>query len=291
MKRTRSDSDDGQTGVDRTRAAVRRLLVLVDGTVARKALEYIQTEYAKCHSKFGMLPPGTAPDGVVALDADTVAVVVVQRDEVSAWVNSWTEESASAVLVCFGTAPDEGTKWYRQKLSEGIRGGDSGGAVEIAVGCRDTCAFKISCFCRCDIGPFDIDEFRASIEPRCPMPLSELFADEERLRKRRRSSSGPPADLPPVLVVVTSESYERPYILTCPRGSIPKDTLEAALKSDKTFHFTSARPDEFTSAAWDLYFGIVALDEDKDDLPDGRPNPVKEFHGGEIHGCLYVEWE
>jgi hypothetical protein len=269
---------------------MKRLLVLVGGTGAVEALEWLQFEYADCLSEFTKLQPGTAPDDVVEPPDDTVAVVVVRRDEVSAWVNKWARESSSAVLVCFRTAPDEGTRWYRQMLSAGIKDGHSG-AVKIAVGCRDTCAFEISCLCRCDIGPFDITEYRSRIEPRCPMPSSEPPADEGRPRKRRRSSSGSPADPSSVEVVVTSERYERPYILTCPRGSIPEDTLEAAFKSDKTFHFTSSRPDEFTSAAWDLYFGIVALDEDRDGLPDGRPNPVKEFHGGEIHGCLYVEWE
>ena len=292
MKRTRPDSDDGQELDEPILAAVRRLLVLVGDTGALEALEWLQSEsvregYADCLSEFIMLPAGTAPDGVVAPPADTVAVVVVRRDEVPAWVNSWTEDPASAVLVCFGTAPDEGTKWYRQALSADIKDGHSG-AVKIAVGCRDTCAFEISCFCWSDNGPFDIDESRSRIEPGYPMPALESPADAGRPQKRRRSS---PADSLPVLVVVTSERYERPYILTCLRGSIPEDSLKAALKSDKTFHFTSSRPDEFTSAAWDLYFGIVAFDEDKDDLPDGRPNPVKEFHGGEIHGCLFVEWE
>ena len=269
---------------------MKRLLVLVGDTGALEALEWLQSEYADYHSEFEMLPPGTAPDDVVEPPDGTVAVVVVRRDEVSAWVNSWAQESSSAVLVCFRVAPDEGTRWYRQMLSAGIKDGHSG-AVKIAVGCRDTCAFEISCLCRCDIGPFDIDEFRASIEPRYPMPALEPPADEGRPRKRRRSSSGSSADSQRVLVVVTSEGYERPEILACSRGSIPEDTLEAALKSDKTFHFSSSRPDEFTSAAWDLYFGIVAFDEDRDDLPDGRPNPVREFHGGEIHGCLHVEWE
>jgi hypothetical protein len=263
---------------------MKRLLVLVGDTGALEALEWLQAEYADYHSKFEMLPPGTAPDDVVEPPDDTVAVVVVRRGEVSAWVNSWAQDPASAVLVCFRVAPDEGTRWYRQMLGAGITDGHSG-AVKIAVGCRDTCAFEISCLCRSDI-----DEYRSRIEPRYPMPALEPPADEGRPRKRRRSSSGSSADPSSVLVVVTSEDYDRPYILTCSRGSIPEDTLEAALKSDKTFHFSSSRPDEFTRAAWDLYFGIVALDEDRDGLPDGRPNPVREFHGGETLGCLHVEW-
>lgn len=317
--------------------AMGRLLVLVRDTGAVEALEWLQCEYADCHPEFKVLPAGTAPGGVEPSDDDTVAVVVVGRDEVATWVNSWAQDPASAVLVCFRVAPDEGTRWYRQALSAGIQDGHSG-AVKIAVGCRDTCAFEISCLCRCDQGPFDITEYRSRIEPRCPIPAleppaeddafdparraafdnqarddeahegavchgsgntlpavmagvratSEPPADAGRARKRRRSSS---ADSPPVLVVLTSKGYERPYILACSRGSIPKDPLEAALKSDKTFHFTSSRPDEFKSAAWDLYFGIVALDEDKDGLPDGRPNPVREFHGGETLGCLHVEWD